>query len=283
MKPESKLYQLFVMIFCLLPLPVAVFSADIESALISNSIGMQFVRIPAGAFLMGSPPDEPGRDDDEKQHRVVLTRAFYLGITEVTQGQWRKIMGANPSGYPTLGDRGPVEQVSWNDCQVFIQRLNQREGTGAYRLPTEAEWEYACRAGSRSAFSGGDIVEVSCGAVPALDKMGWFCGNSGFEPHWVAQKMPNAWGLYDMHGNVQEWCLDQCEWRTIWSRRTGVINDTYQDDITDPVSRSGQYRIFRGGSWNQSSAYARAADRNCFRPGARRTYIGFRIVKDLDN
>jgi formylglycine-generating enzyme required for sulfatase activity len=228
---------------------------------------------------MGSPPDEIGRETDELQHRVVISEGFYMSTTEVTQGQWKKLMGENPSAFQELGDKGPVNQVSWRDCQAFISRLNALEKTDRYRLPTEAQWEYACRAGSQTAFAGGGIHEASCKYMEALAKMAWYCGDSGFKPHPVSLLAPNAWGLYDMHGNVAEWCLDACRWRDIWTRRVNVITDTYRDGITDPVSVTGESRVFRGGSWNQSSQYQRSADRACFNPGLRRSDIGFRVVK----
>jgi len=242
-------------------------------------LGMTFVHIPAGTFLMGSPPGEIGREKDEVQHRVIISRGFYMSTTEVTQGQWKKLMGANPSAFQELGDRGPVNQVSWWDCQAFIARLNALEGTDRYRLPTEAQWEYACRAGTRTAFYGGGIREASCRYMAALAKVAWYCGNSGFKPHRVAMLQPNAWGLYDMLGNEAEWCLDSCRWRNIWTRRVNVITDTYRNNVTDPVSTTGEDRVFRGGSWNQSSQYQRAADRACFNPGVRRSDIGFRVVR----
>jgi len=245
----------------------------------TNELDMKFMYIPAGAFLMGSPPSEKGRDDDEAQHTVMLTTGFYISATEVTQGQWLRVMGSNPSHFQGKGDDYPVEQVSWDDCQAFIMKLNQKEETDKYRLPTEAEWEYACRAGSTTAFSSGEITGKTCEIIPHLDSVAWYCGNSQNGPQRVGSKAPNAWGLHDMHGNVQEWCLDACEWRTIWTRRASVSTDTYQDNIADPLSDTGNYRIFRGGSWTQSAQYARSADRGFFRPGTKRTYIGFRVVR----
>jgi formylglycine-generating enzyme required for sulfatase activity len=244
-----------------------------------NTLGMKFVYVEAGSFIMGSPVNEAGREEDETRHWVHISQGFYISATEVTQGQWKQIMGANPSAYPELGDNGPVDQVSWYDCQEFIDRLNRKENTSTYRLPTEAEWEYACRAGSTTAFAGGDIPEISCNIIDHLDAVAWYCGNSGFRPHPVGTRQPNAWGIYDMHGNVHEWCEDRCDWLNAWSRRVHVITDTYRNNIADPLSTAGERRVFRGGSWNQSTQYARSADRGCFLPGLRRTDIGFRIVK----
>jgi len=245
----------------------------------TNKLKMKFIYIPPGAFQMGSPLSEIGRDDDEVQHTVMINNGFFISATEVTQGQWRQLMDSNPSHFAGQGDDYPVEQVSWNDCQAFIQQLNEKEGTDKYRLPTEAEWEYACRAGSTTAFANGENTGKTCEIIPHLDETAWYCGNSSHLPQPVGTKKPNAWGLYDMHGNVQEWCLDSCEWQSIWTRRASVHTDTYQDQIADPRSTTGIYRIFRGGSWTQSARYARSADRGFFRPSTRRTYIGFRVVK----
>jgi formylglycine-generating enzyme required for sulfatase activity len=244
-----------------------------------NTLDMKFVYVQAGSFIMGSPRSEIGREDDENRHWVHISQGFYISATEVTQGQWKQLMGENPSAYQDLGDNGPVDQVSWYDCQEFIDRLNQKENTSTYRLPTEAEWEYACRAGSTTAFTSGDIAEISCNLIEPLDAVAWYCGNSGFRPHVVGTRQPNAWGIYDMHGNVHEWCEDRCDWQNIWTRRVRVITNTYRNNITDPLSRTGERRVFRGGSWNQSSQYARSADRGCFLPSLKRTDIGFRIVK----
>lgn len=159
------------------------------SGAITNSLGMKFVLIPAGTFIMGSPVNELTRDNDEKQHQVTLTKDFYIQTTEVTQGQWREIMGRNPSNFKNCGDDCPVESVSWNDCQKFILRLNKHEGTNTYRLPTEAEWEYVCRSGSTTAFFNGDIQERECGPDPNLDQIGWYCGNSNKVTHPVAQSV----------------------------------------------------------------------------------------------
>ncbi len=168
---------------------------------------MDFVLIKAGTFMMGSPEDEEGRYYKEIQHQVILTQDYYMQTTELTQGQWEAVMGSNPSNFYNCGSNCPVEKVSWNDIQAFIEKLNQR-GEGIYRLPTEAEWEYAARAGSTTAFANGGITERGCSYDANLDAMGWYYGNAD-GTHPVAQKLPNAWGLYDMHGNVWEWCQVQ--------------------------------------------------------------------------
>ena len=214
----------------------------------TNSLGMKFVYIEPGTFTMGSPTSELGRESNETQHQVTLTKGYYMQTTEVTQGQWKAVMGTNPSSFDTCGDNCPVEGVSWNDAQSFITALNAL-GEGTYRLPTEAQWEYACRAGSTTAFANGEITQTRCDNDPNLNAMGWYCGNAGVTPHPVAQKQANAWGLYDMHGNVFEWCQD-------W------YDDYPSGSVTDPIGpTSGSYRVFRGGSWGYDSQYCRSAIR----------------------
>ncbi|MBN1847182.1 MAG: SUMF1/EgtB/PvdO family nonheme iron enzyme, partial [Deltaproteobacteria bacterium] len=196
-----------------------------------NSLGMKFVYIFPGTFTMGSPANEKDRDDNELQHQVTLTKGFYMQTTEVTQGQWKDVMGNNPSYFKNCGDDCPLESISWNDAQEFINRLNRKEGAQKYRLPTEAEWEYACRAGSTTRFYFGD-------SESDLGEYAWYDGNSGGKTHPLAQKRPNAWGLYDMHGNVWEWCED-------WYGET-----IHPGSVTDPIGASGgSYRVLRGGSW----------------------------------
>ena len=232
---------------------------------IRNSIGMEFVRIQPGKFLMGSPEDEPGRYPGERPHRVNLTKPFYLQTTEVTQEQWQALMGQNPSIHKSCGASCPVEEVSWEEAQRFIQKLNQKEGTDHYRLPTEAEWEYACRAGTSTAFPNGPITALQCGVDVNLDAIGWYCGNSQNMIKPVAGKKPNAWGLYDMNGNVQEWCQD-------WFGR-------YPDDevINPKGPKEGSYRVMRGGTWYSPARDVRCASRFGSPPHYRFRHIGFRL------
>jgi len=237
------------------------------SSAYTNSLGMSFQLIPAGTFTMGSPSDEAGRDDDETQHQVTLTQ-FYIQTTEVTQAQWIAVMGSNPSSFSGCSDC-PVEQVSWNNVQTFITNLNN-QGEGTYRLPTEAEWEYAARAGSTTAFANGDITYyadmIECKYDSNLDAMGWYCYNSSSITHSVGQKDPNAWGLYDMHGNVYEWCED-------WY-------GTYPlSSVTDPTGPlSGSYRVFRGAGWWNYARYCRSAYRSGETPDYIGNVLGFRLV-----
>lgn len=222
--------------------------------------GMEFVYIPPGAFTMGSPTTEEGRDEDEKQHRVTLTKGFFMQTTEVTQGQWKEVMGGNPSRFPRCGDDCPVEAVSWNDIQSFIGKLNQREGKDRYRLPTEAEWEYAARAGHTTRFSFGDDSA-------RLRLFAWYRVSSGGKTHAVGSKKPNAWGLYDMHGNVWERCQD-------WY---GAYPEGAATDPTGPPS--GTYRVLRGGSWFRVHRSVRSANRYPYSPRVTSNQIGFRLLR----
>ncbi|MBZ0263184.1 SUMF1/EgtB/PvdO family nonheme iron enzyme [bacterium] len=223
--------------------------------------GMVFVDIPTGSFMMGSPSNEKDRDNDETQHRVTISKSFQMMTTEVTQSMWVSVMGSNPSYFK--GDNLPVERVSWTDCQEFIKKLNQRDPGKGYRLPTEAEWEYACRAGTTTRFNTGD-------SDSDLALTGWYSGNSGSKTHPVGQKEPNAWGLYDMHGNVWEWCSD---WK----------GDYPSGSVTDPTGpsgpSSGTYRVLRGGSWWLFGGICRSADRIGSGPSARSYIYGLRIVR----
>jgi formylglycine-generating enzyme required for sulfatase activity len=229
---------------------------------ITNSLGMKFVLIPAGTFKMGNPAGEPFRDKDERQHQVTISQPFYLQTTEVTQGQWRKVMGKNPSYFQQCGDDCPVEHVSWHDAQEFIKKLNRMEKTDKYRLPTEAEWEYACRAGSTSTWCFGDNEAK-------LGEYAWYRENSGSKTHPVKQKKPNAWGLYDMHGNVWGWVQDR-------------YGDYPAGPVTDPTgSASGERRVLRGGSWCHNSRYTRSANRGFNNPVNRYYFIGFRVARAL--
>jgi formylglycine-generating enzyme required for sulfatase activity len=233
--------------------------------LIKNSIGMEFVLIPAGSFTMGSPLNEPGRDLDEQQHPVTIKRPFYLQTTEVTQKQWRQVMGSNRSWSKDCGDDCPVENVSWDDAQEFIKKLNQMESGEKYRLPTEAEWEYACRAGTRTSYYTGETEE-------GLNQAGWYSKNSGNKLHPVGEKKPNAWGLYDMHGNVWEWVED--DWHDTYKRAP--------DDGSAWIdNRRGYGRVIRGGSWLIDARNCRSATRFGDGPGRRDDFVGFRLSRSV--
>ena len=238
---------------------------------IKNFLGMTFVYIFPGSFIMGSPEDELRRESDETQHRVILTKGFYLQTTEVTQGQWNALMGKNPSYYNNCGEDCPVEQVSWNDVQQFIEILNFQDKTDTeYRLPSESEWEYAARAGSTTALFNGELTEANCGFDANLDEIGWYCGNSNNTTHPIAQKAPNPWGIFDMHGNVWEFCQD-------WY-------GSYPDGtVLDPVGpNTGSKRVNRGGcfavdSWS-NAGYYRSASRNQVATTSIYRNVGFRLA-----
>lgn len=238
----------------------------VHSKNIIKFLGMEFVLIKPGTFMMGSSADEPGRDNDETQHSVTLTKKFYIQTTEVTQGQWRKAMESNPPYFKDGGEDCPIESVSFDDCQEFIRKLNKQENTNKYRLPTEAEWEYACRAGSKTAFANGDITKKDLVHNANIDQIGWYSANSGRITHPVGQKKPNKWGLYDMHGNVWEWCQD----------RYGRYPYQYLIDPEGPSS--GARRVFKGGSWLNDAAQCRSANRFRDIPSFKSRYLGFRLV-----
>ena len=221
-----------------------------------NSIGMELVLVPAGEFLMGS---SQGDEDEQPVHRVRISKAFYMGKYEVTQSQYEAVMGANPSSYKGA-DRAshPVEKVSWKNAVEFCLRLSQKEKK-TYRLPTEAEWEYACRAGTQTKYGFGareaDLADYA-----------WYGNNSESKTHPVGLKKPNAWGLYDMHGNVWEWCSD---WYGEYPR----------GNVTDPAgAQSGEGRVRRGGGWGNSARGCRSANRYGGRPGDRLNGLGFRLA-----
>jgi len=244
-----------------------------------NGFGMTFHLIPAGSFTMGSPDGvseypigsgdvpfaELGREADETPHQVTLTKPFYMQTTETTQAQWESVMGSNPSNFKSCGSNCPVENVSWEDIQTFLTTLNGM-GEGSYRLPTEAEWEYASRAGSTTALTNGNVTVTDCSYDENLNALGWYCYNANSTTHPGAQKVTNAWGLYDMQGNVYEWCQD-------WY---GGYTST---SVTDPIGvTDGSERVIRGGSWHINAKYSRSAVRFSLLPGDKGYGIGFRLV-----
>ncbi len=228
---------------------------------ITNSIGMKLVLIPAGTFAMGSPMEEVGRRVNETYHEVTISKSFYLGAYEVTQGEYEKVMGANPSRYK--GPKNPVGNVSWNDAVSFCKKLSEtdeeRRAGRKYRIPTEAEWEYACRAGSTTAYSFGDTAE-------SFAEYAWFQKNAERRTHPVGEKKPNRWGLYDMHGNVWEYCQD-------------LYADYPPDASTDPQGHNGGTpRVNRGGGGFSDAAFCRAALRNSNDPMVNASDNGFRVA-----
>ena len=247
-------------------------SAAAGKRLNANSVGMEFILIPAGSFTMGSPEKEKDRGDDEKQVPVTITRAFELGKTVVTQKQWTEVMGTDSWNWENLketGDNYPAVNVSWLDASLFCEHLTSYEreagrlsANQTYRLPTEAEWEYACRAGTTTAYSYGDDES-------SLGDYAWYDKNSKGKLHEVAKKKPNPWGLFDMHGNVTEWCEDWME----CSLSGG----------NDPKGPStGSTRVIRDGDWSCSASSCRSASRSgSFNLSYRSSFSGFRIVRVL--
>ncbi|NJD54015.1 MAG: formylglycine-generating enzyme family protein [Candidatus Methanoperedens sp.] len=279
----------------------------------TNSIGMEFVLIPAGEFDMGSPSDEWDRHGRESPiHKVNISYGFYLGKYEVTQKQWHEVMGDDPSLFKS--DDRPVESVSWNQVQEFINKLNAKEGTDRYRLPSEAEWEYAARAGTTTSYSFGEwklTVEVqglvlsciSCSPQSSsergliaeegefvniettlekirranelmLDGYAWHKGNSGGETQPVGQKKPNPWGLYDIHGNVWEWVQDSYHSDYKITPTDGSAWEGGDGWLWDIF---GSKRVFRGGSWYGANC-CRSALRNYRAPDERNQALGFRLL-----
>jgi formylglycine-generating enzyme required for sulfatase activity len=235
---------------------------------ITNSIGMKLVLIPKGTFMMGSPESEQGRNEIENQHEVTISKDYYLGVYEVTQAQYEKVMGKNPSHFQgaIVGNENadlPVEKVSWDDAVEFCKKLSdlpeEKKAGREYRLPTEAEWEYACRAGSKTVYSFDDEEGL-------LPEYGWFDRNSSNRTHTVGLLDPNAWGLYDMHGNVWEWCSD----------RYGEYPKGAVADPTGP--EMGSLRVIRGGSWNFAAAECRSASRDWSGPSDHGDDLGFRVA-----
>ena len=259
-----------------------------------------WVEIPAGRFLMGSPINEPGHRNDETQHEVVLSRGFWLQPTPVTQAEWRALMGNNPSEFGG-SEALPVETVSWYDAVSYCNALsrhfalpecyefrNVKGRPGVYgweaeviwhhkligiRLPTEAEWEYACRAGTSGPFTGGGLKKRLFGGFTLdeahLQRYAWYSENSGDETHVVGQKQANAWGLYDMHGNVWEW---------VWDR----YDEYPSGKVLDPMGpTSGSDRVYRGGSRYIDARFVRAAARDDDTPSYRYFIFGFRCARSL--
>ena len=239
----------------------------------TNSIAMEFVLIPGGTFKMGSPQDESNRGRNEIEHQVTISKAFYMQTTEVTVKQWRAVMGKRFFFKKKGTDHMPVVKVSWQDCIDFIEKLNALN-EGVYRLPTEAEWEYACRAGSISAYAWGKTIDCNnamyANNTLKTDLCVSFAESKGLptdQPAPVKSYQPNVWGLYDMGGNVWEWCQD-------WDGPYG------KDAVVDPKgSSSGSDRVRRGGSWYGPGARCRCANRNLSHPGNRYQTTGFRLIR----
>ena len=228
---------------------------------LGNKVTMKLVLIPAGKFIMGSPEGEKARGNDEgPQCEVTISKGFYMGVYEVTQEQYEAVTGKNPSKFK--GPANPVDSVGWADAVDFCGKLSEKTGRKV-RLPTEAQWEYACRAGTGTKFGFGD-------EDGDLRDYAWYIANSRDTTHPVGQKKPNAWGLYDMHGNVYEWCSD------FWS---GSYANAKTSNPEGPGS--GTFRVLRGGSWHNYPQHCRSAYRNRGVPDNRHISYGFRVAVDL--
>lgn len=231
----------------------AAYLAELRDSFI-NSIGMRFVAIPAGSFAMGAPVTDPqAAADEQPRHTVTIAEPFYMGACEVTQAQWQAVMGENHSYF--TGDNLPVEKVAWLEVQTFVQKLNARENTDRYALPTEAEWEYACRAGSNTRYYWGDEF-VSTAA--------WNRNSSEGKTHPVGSLAPNAWGLYDMCGNVSEWVAD------IYAPYPG-------SEMAPPATDDRPTPVTRGGSWASHDEDLRSSNRSRLWEHYRLSLTGFRI------
>lgn len=241
----------FVMVVFAQPQKLALEIVDI-----GKGVSLELLIVPAGKFTMGSPISEPGRTNNEIEHEVTISKSFFLGKYEVTQAQWEAIMDDNPSSEG--GAKLPVTDVSYEDCQKFIKKLNEKT-SGGFRLPTEAEWEYACRAGTKTRYAVGERF--------GKDQANFLDSKIG-KPVVVGSYKPNAFGFYDMHGNVDEWC-----------------NDWYGPYVKEPILNpkgppEGKYRVLRGGAFNFDASYQRSAIRNFIRPTDRDHNLGFRIARN---
>jgi formylglycine-generating enzyme required for sulfatase activity len=277
--PDGQTAQTTFAVTVTRPIPAPATLSGKEAVELGDGVKLELVLIPAGEFLMGSPDlDKNAQNIEKPQHQVRITKPFYLGAYPVTQEQWKAVMGNNPSRLK--GPKNPVEQVSWDDCQEFLKRLNERfrrshpspllVGEREFRLPTEAQWEYACRAGSTTRYCFGN-------AEKQLGKYAWYGKNSGDKTHPVGEKKPNAWGLYDMHGNVSEWCAD-------WFG--GDYTHSRTDDPTGPTMAvdeqgitKGVPRMIRGGNYRSLPKFCRSASRISNVPDFSYYDLGFRVAR----
>ena len=229
---------------------------------LGRGVKMELMLIRPGSFMMG---DEKGDNEEKPVHKVTISKPFYIGKFEVTQEQWEAVIGSNPSRFK--GAKNPVDRVSWEACQAFIKKLNEKFGGSgvAFGLPTEAQWEYACRAGSAARYGFGD-------RKADLVKYGWFEENAGGKTHPVGEKKPNAWGLHDMHGNVWEWCADWYDGN--YYKESPVIDPTGPTAVTS--------RVLRGGSWSDPAPYCRSSCRYCLPPWFCVHCYGVRVICRLN-
>jgi len=253
-----------------------------QEASFSNSLGMEFALIPAGTFTMGSPKDEKGRGTSEARHKITISRPFYIQITEVTVGQWEKIMGRRLLNFRKTDDL-PIVKVSWHDAIKYINRMNAR-GEGTYRLPTDAEWEYAARAKTTTTYSWGAKIDCTNAMYSNNQSKSDACvdhvrskGLKPDRPAPVKSYPPNAWGLYDMHGNAWEWCQDGFD-----PDKHGLDPHTTYELVDPIISRSTNNRIRRGGSWFGKGGSCRSANRTYSHSSVRYRTTGFRLVREVE-
>jgi formylglycine-generating enzyme len=271
-KNVSTTWFIFIAVIILISFPVSIYGFE---KTYTNTLGMTFVLIPSGTFTMGSPTNEPHRGSSEVPHQVTISKPFYMQTTEVTVKQWHSIMGRRMMVFQQGADNMPVTRVSWFDCMKFIKRLNKL-GQGKYRLPTEAEWEYAARAGTSTAYSWGNTINCEKAMYGNNSLKDDVCqlyyrsiGLQIDQPAPVKTYNPNPWGLYDMHGNVWEWCMD-------W------YGDYKKNTVIDPTGpKSGNMRIRRGGSWFKYGYSCRSANRSFGHPATRYKTTGFRLVREI--
>ena len=233
---------------------------------IIKEINLEMIKCPAGGFMMGSPKEELKRDSFENLHKVTISKDFYIGTYEITQKQYKSIVGQNPSYFKN--PNSPVENVSWKDANNFCDKLNSKykdllPENYKFALPTEAQWEYACRAGTTTTFNNGKNLSKEYGHCPNLDEVAWYSGNSSYP---VGMKKPNSWGIFDMHGNVFEWCRDG-------------YREYPNGEVIDPIGEiDSSDRILRGGSWRNHTGNCRSAYRFSANIDECSEYYGFRIA-----
>ena len=263
-----KIFVSFFLVLTFLCSPAMCETAT-EKVFTSPTLGAKFVLIPAGTFMMGSPSSEPGRSNAEIQHQVTISKPFYMQTTTVTREQWKRVMGNYPSAVSKCGDDCPAANVSWNDVQEFIGKLNKMEGTDKYRLPTEAEWEYAARAGTTTLFYTGNCLSTDQANCDGNYPFPPGCPKGEFRKKIlrVGNFPPNVWGLYDMAGNIGQWVQD-------W------YGNYPSSSVTDPAGpSSGTFRVIRGGDWFSVARFCRSAYRGLNSPISGWHYIGFRLAR----
>ncbi|MBL7649303.1 MAG: formylglycine-generating enzyme family protein [Candidatus Hydrogenedentes bacterium] len=228
---------------------------------ITNSVGMKLQPVPPGSFIMGSPEHEKDRKPTETERRITISREFYIGVYEVTQAEYEAVMGHNPAR--EKGATLPVDHVTWHDAVAFCDKLTAQESGMRYRLPTEAEWEYTCRAGTATRYYWGDDPELA-----SIGDHAFYKANSGGKTHIVGQKKPNPWGLHDMNGNVWEWCQD-------W------MGPYVPEETKDPQGpAAGEGKVCRGGCWAYEASRCRSAERNDAPADSAHVNLGFRVVAE---